>query len=193
MVFHRKFSTRVKVYAARLLQMIFFSVRLYGALYWANFHTSLSRSYNCWRTTMSLWCRCVIIYNLIHVIISSLSDGFRKVVNTEHGGLRCIKDDYQFVNKNFCRDKPELLELVKRKVCSVWCVCLCVASCVMLRVVSYVAWFLLPCVGRLFTGFLRLNCGIDYIGHVICNAHEIETEIDNKSRHKKVESQRHPK
>lgn len=44
------------------------------------------------------------------------SDGFRKVVNTEHGGLRCIKDDYQFVNKNFCRDKPELLELVKRKV-----------------------------------------------------------------------------
>ena len=37
-------------------------------------------------------------------------------MNTEHGGLRCIKDDYQFVNKNFCRDKPELLELVKRKV-----------------------------------------------------------------------------
>jgi hypothetical protein len=44
------------------------------------------------------------------------SDGFRKVVGAEQGGLKAEKDDWQFQNANFIRSQPRLLENVKRKV-----------------------------------------------------------------------------
>ena len=47
-----------------------------------------------------------------------LSDGFRKVIGAEQGGLRSEKDEWEFFNGNFNKYHPELLENVKRKVCA---------------------------------------------------------------------------
>ena len=44
------------------------------------------------------------------------SDGFRKVIGAEQGGLRSDKDEWEFFNQNFQQRQPELLEHVKRKV-----------------------------------------------------------------------------
>ena len=63
--------------------------------------------------TQTVCCR--ITYAMFYNILLLQMD-LRKVLNTEHGGLRCVRDDWQFTNKNFCKDRPDLLELVKRKV-----------------------------------------------------------------------------
>lgn len=48
------------------------------------------------------------------------TDGFRKVIGAEQGGLRSEKDEWEFFNGNFNKYHPELLENVKRKVCALF-------------------------------------------------------------------------
>ena len=50
----------------------------------------------------------------------SFADGFRKVVNIEHGGLKVERDDMEFAHQYFIRDQESLLENIKRKVRKAW-------------------------------------------------------------------------
>ena len=46
-----------------------------------------------------------------------LLDGFKKLVSTDHGGIKSDNPEWEFHHPYFAREKSELLELVKRKVC----------------------------------------------------------------------------
>lgn len=43
-------------------------------------------------------------------------DGFHKKISVELGGLKCDRDEIEFAHEFFCKDKPYLLEDIKRKV-----------------------------------------------------------------------------
>ena len=45
------------------------------------------------------------------------SDGFRKVVQIDHGGLKTEKDDMEFQHPYFIRGREHLISQIKRKVC----------------------------------------------------------------------------
>ena len=43
-------------------------------------------------------------------------DGFRKISNIEHGGLKLDADDVEFFHQNFVQEQEEQLQHIKRKV-----------------------------------------------------------------------------
>ena len=53
---------------------------------------------------------------MLVVILIWFADGFHKVVNIEHGGLKVERDDMEFAHQYFLRDQESLLENTKRKV-----------------------------------------------------------------------------
>lgn len=53
---------------------------------------------------------------MTHPCTWCVSDGFRKVIGAEQGGLRSDNDVWEFHNPNFQCGQPQLLENVKRKV-----------------------------------------------------------------------------
>ena len=55
----------------------------------------------------------VFHYNVFHI-----SDGFRKVSNIDHGGLKSDGDEVEFFHHSFLQDQEDQLQYIKRKVCS---------------------------------------------------------------------------
>lgn len=45
-------------------------------------------------------------------------DGFRKVSNIDHGGLKNDDDDIEFFHQFFSKKNEDQLQFIKRKVCS---------------------------------------------------------------------------
>lgn len=62
----------------------------------------------------------LFIYRLLNVVLCVYSDGFRKVVHIEQGGLvKPERDDTEFQHPFFIRGQEHLLENIKRKVTNV--------------------------------------------------------------------------
>lgn len=72
-------------------------------------------------------CKCIFIvfnpdmYYRLSIIFriflpQFLTDGFRKVSNIEHGGLKSDGDEVEFFHHHFCLGQENQLELIKRKV-----------------------------------------------------------------------------
>ena len=55
-------------------------------------------------------------FSLYSIEDFSVSDGFRKVVKVDQGGLKVEKDDLEFQHMYFLHGQSHLLELIKRRV-----------------------------------------------------------------------------
>ena len=53
--------------------------------------------------------------------IVCITDGFRKIISTEAVNVKLEKDDMEFAHPHFLKDQEQLLEFIKRKVCSILC------------------------------------------------------------------------
>lgn len=110
----------LQMYIARLLTSIIFILKMYLCVY-------LSK----------------------HICEYFSTDGFRKVVHVEQGGLKVEIDDLEFQHAYFQRGQIELLDLIKRKVKQVKClsvhlhiVSLSAYLIILLQTLSHFSWLI---------------------------------------------------
>ena len=77
------------------------------------------------------WCICLVMTqiqspeNMLDKLTFSLclwknsysSDGFKKLVSTDHGGIKSDNPEWEFHHQYFVQGRGEWLENIKRKVC----------------------------------------------------------------------------
>lgn len=68
------------------------------------------------------------------------SDGFRKMVNIDSGGLKGTKDDIEFYHNFFVRDQESMLEFIKRKATSHTRVSLTTSNKLLYKYLNRVSW-----------------------------------------------------